>query len=224
MKRISIGQPTLGAEEAEAVGRVMKSGRLTQGPEVAEFERRFGALLHVEQAIAVSNGTASLHLALLGLGLGPDDEVIVPSSTFVASVNAIAYTGAKPVIVDVDEATWCLSPDAVFDALTPRTRAIMPVHVLGASCDMEALGEIASFYHLELVEDAAEALGTVVAGAKPAGAVGKVGCFSFYGNKTITTGMTLVEARMPSSTSVAVLSCGMVVAAAYVAGGLRRAL
>jgi perosamine synthetase len=138
-------------------------------------------------ALAVSNGTVALHLALVALGIGPGDEVIVPNLTFAASINVIIYTGATPVLVDVDDATWTLDIEKTKQALTPRTKAIMPVHLYGHPCRMTPLIELAKQKNLHLVEDCAEALGAGYRG-QPVGTFGAAGCFSFFGNKMITTG------------------------------------
>jgi perosamine synthetase len=180
---IHVGQPTLNGHEAQYVNEVLRSNRLTMGPMVDRFERALADWLNVPYARAVSNGTAALHLALLALGIGPGDEVIIPSLTFVATANAVRYCGAQPVFVDVHPASWTIDPTAVKAAVTARTRAIIPVHLYGMPADLPALTRIG----FPLVEDAAEAIGTTIHGVK-AGAWGDVGCFSFYGNKTLTTG------------------------------------
>jgi perosamine synthetase len=135
----------------------------------------------------VSNGTVALHLALMALGIGPGDEVIVPTLTYIASVNAITYTGATPVFVDSERATWQIDTDDIRRHITPRTRAIMPVHLYGHACDMDAIMAIAREHRLFVVEDCAEAFGTLI-GDRHVGTFGDISTFSFFGNKTITTG------------------------------------
>ncbi|MFC1820442.1 DegT/DnrJ/EryC1/StrS family aminotransferase [Thermodesulfobacteriota bacterium] len=138
-------------------------------------------------AISTSNGTAALHLALLSIGVGPGDEVIVPTLTFIATANAVTYTGAKPIFVDSDINTWNIDPDKIEEAITPRTKAIIPVHLYGHPADMERILKIASMHGLSVIEDAAEAHGATYKGRK-VGSIGDLGVFSFYGNKIVTTG------------------------------------
>ena len=142
----------------------------SQGPFVKRFETDFAARIGAEHALAVSNGTVALHLALLAFGIGPGDEVIVPDLTFAASINAIIYTGATPVIVDVERSTWNLDPEATAAAITPRTKAIMPVHLYGQPANMDAIMALAKEHGLKVIEDAAEAAKTIelVMGANPA--------------------------------------------------------
>jgi perosamine synthetase len=154
---------------------------------VSRFERAIVEATGAPHAVAVCNGTVALHLALHCLGLGPGDEVIVPSFTYIASVNTIAQTGATPVFADVRRSDWLLDPADVEARITPRTRAILPVHLYGAICDMPVLVRIAAERDLKIVEDCAEALGTTLDG-RHAGVFGDVGTFSFFGNKTVTTG------------------------------------
>jgi perosamine synthetase len=184
---ISAGQPTLSGNEQRYVREALHSTQLTMGPYVRRFEAAFAEYIGVKHAISVMNGTAALHLTLAALGIGPGDEVIVPALTFVATANAVTYCGATPVMVDVDPDTWCLDPVKTAAALTPRTKAIVPVHLYGVPADMRALRALALQDCLFLVEDAAEALGAAVAGHR-VGNLGDAACFSFYGNKTITTG------------------------------------
>lgn len=178
---------SLGPPERERVARVLRSGWLSQGPTVEAFERKAARALGARQAVAVSSGTAALHLALAALGVGPGDEVITTPLTFMATANAVLYTGARPVFADIDPATLNLDPESVQEALTPRTKVILPVHFAGVPADMKGLGEIARDRGLSVVEDAAHALGTVVRG-RSAGTLGTLGCFSFYPTKTLTTG------------------------------------
>jgi perosamine synthetase len=152
-----------------------------------EFEASFAAACDVEHAVAVSNGTVALHLALAALDVGPGDEVIVPSLTYIASVNAITYTGATPVFADVDADTWCINPDHVETLIGPRTRGVIPVHLYGVPADMERLREIAERHGMFLVEDAAEAPFATYR-RTPTGGLGDVGTFSFFGNKILSSG------------------------------------
>ncbi|MBF0594715.1 MAG: aminotransferase class V-fold PLP-dependent enzyme [Candidatus Omnitrophica bacterium] len=185
---IHLDAPNIGRLEKERVCAAIDSGYVsTFGPLVGEFERQFAAVAGVSRAVATSSGTAALHVALHVLGVGPGDEVILPATTFAASLHAVMHAGACPVIVDVDPATWCLSPEAVKAAISPRTRAVMPVHLYGNVCDMPAIMAIAQAAGIYVVEDATEALGASIAG-RQAGTFGDIGCYSFNGNKLITTG------------------------------------
>jgi perosamine synthetase len=188
MMKIPIYQPALTGREREYVMDCLDSTWISsKGPYLARFEQGFAEAIGVAHAAGVCNGTAGLHLALVALGLGPGDEVIVPTLTYIASVNAITYTGATPVFVDSLADTWQMDPEDVRRKLTPRTRAILVVHLYGHPCDMDALGAIAAAHGLLLVEDCAEAIGTRYHG-RHVGGFGAVGVFSFFGNKTITTG------------------------------------
>jgi perosamine synthetase len=185
---IPISKPFIGAREKELVLDALDSGWVSSiGKYIDEFEERFARYCGTEYALTTSNGTTGLHLALAALGVGPGDEVIVPDLTFVASANAVAYTGATPVLADVDADTLCLDLDAVKSLITPRTKVIMPVHLYGHPADMDALAEIADAHGLVVVEDAAEAHGAEYKGRR-VGGLGKCAVFSFYGNKVITTG------------------------------------
>jgi perosamine synthetase len=185
---IPISQPLIGAREKELVLDALDSGWVSSiGKYIDEFETNFARYCGTKYALTVSNGTTGLHLALAALGIGPGDEVIVPDLTFVATANAVAYTGAVPVLADIDPDTLCLDPASVRSVLSPRTRAIMPVHLYGHPADMDALAEIADAHGVALIEDAAEAHGAEYKG-KRVGALGKCAVFSFYGNKVITTG------------------------------------
>ena len=179
---IRLARPDVGAEEAAAVAAVLESGLLTLGPKVAEFEAGLAEACAVEHALVVSSGTASLHLAVLALGLGPGDEVLVPAYTFPATANVVAHVGAKPVLVDVDPRTMSLDPERTGAAVTPRTRAVIAVHLFGRPLDWEALPD-----EVELVEDAAGALGARRRG-RPCGGLGRLGCLSFHPRKIVTTG------------------------------------
>ncbi|MGA7730711.1 MAG: DegT/DnrJ/EryC1/StrS family aminotransferase [Chloroflexia bacterium] len=183
---IHIARPQIGEEEKAAVMAVLDSGQLAQGSVVAEFEEAFAAYCGVKHAIATSNGTTALHVALLAHELGPGDEVITTPFTFIASANAVLYVGAKPVFVDIDPVSYNIDVDAIEGAITKRTRAIMPIHLFGNPADMPRIQEIADRHGLMLIEDAAQAHGTEI-GGKRAGSWG-TGCFSFYPTKNITTG------------------------------------
>ncbi len=183
---LAFGVPSLGPEEEAAVLRVMRSGWIGTGPEVAAFEEEFAAAVGARHAVAVSSCTAALHLALLGAGVGPGDEVVTPTLTFVATANAILHAGARPVLVDVEPDTFNLDPEQVERALTPRTRALLPVHFAGRACDMTPLRRIAARHGLALIEDAAHAVGATYADGRPVGG-GTDACFSFYPNKNLTS-------------------------------------
>ena len=188
MSRIPIYQPSLSGREKEYVLDCLDSNWISsKGDYIDRFEAGFRDLVQVRHAASVCNGTVALHLALVALGMGPGDEIIVPTLTYIASVNAIAYTGATPVFVDSLRDTWQMDPADVRRKITPRTRAIMAVHLYGHPCDLQALGDIAREHGLFLVEDCAEAIGSLYQG-KPVGGFGHIATFSFYGNKTITTG------------------------------------
>jgi perosamine synthetase len=184
---IPVSRPALGKEEAEAVARVMESGMIAQGQVVAEFERSFASYCGVEHAIATNNGTTALHAALLAAGISPMDEVIVPSFTFIATATSVSMCGARPVFADVDDRTFTLDPASVEDLITPKTRAVMGVHLFGQPFDIPALSGICRDHDLLLIEDAAQAHGSTFRGQK-AGSFGKLACFSFYATKNMTTG------------------------------------
>lgn len=185
---IPVCSATFDGNEVAYLTRCIESGWVSSsGPFVKEFEERFAAVVGVSHAVTASSGTAALHLALLGLDIGPGDEVVVPALTMIATGNAVLYTGATPVVVDVDPATGNLDPDAVRRAVTPRTRAVFAVHLYGLPCAMKALGDLCEEHGVALLEDAAEAIGTDY-GGRPAGGLGLAGCFSFFANKVITTG------------------------------------
>ncbi len=184
---IRLAVPFIGDEEVAAVERVMHSGQLSQGPETAAFEEEFSSLVDGRHCIGVNSGTSALHVALLAAGIGPGDEVIVPSFTFAATANAVALTGARPVFVDIEPYYFCIDPQAVAAAVTPRTAAIMPVHLYGHPAQMPEILEIAQRHGLLVVEDSAQAHGAALNGT-PAGAFGTLGAFSFYPTKNMTTG------------------------------------
>jgi dTDP-4-amino-4,6-dideoxygalactose transaminase len=183
---ISIAHPLLGNEEEMAVLHVLASGQLAQGEQVAIFEQRFAEMCGVREAVAVSSGTAALHLALLAHGIGPGDEVITTAFSFAATANVILLVGATPVFVDIERDTYNIDPLQVEAAITPRTRAILPVHLYGNPCDIERLEQIATKHGLIVIEDACQAHAARV-GDKVVGGFG-TGCFSFYPTKNMTTG------------------------------------
>jgi dTDP-4-amino-4,6-dideoxygalactose transaminase len=183
---IRIAQPIIGPEEEEAVLAALRSGRLAQGPRVAAFEEAFARYVGVRHAVAVSSGTAALAVALRAHGIGAGDEVVVPAFTFAATANAVLLAGATPVLVDVRADDYTIDVERVEAALTPRTRAIVPVHLYGHPAGMTALAEIARRGGLALIEDVAQAAGAAWQGRK-AGSFG-AGCFSFYATKNMTTG------------------------------------
>ena len=176
------------SREEEAVARVLRSRWLTMGEETKAFEEEFAAYIGVKHAVAVANGTAALHLANLAAGVGPGDEVICPSLTFVATANSVLYTGAKPVFADVTSLEdWTLSPTDVDSKITPRTKAVIVMHYAGFPCDMDAIRDVASRHGLKVIEDAAHAPGGEYKGSR-LGALGDVACFSFFSNKNLATG------------------------------------
>jgi perosamine synthetase len=187
-RRIPMAEPVLGGRELEYVTQCVTTNWISsQGSFVKRFEEMLGALIGAEHVVSCSNGTAALHLALLGYGIGPGDEVIVPDLTFAATINTVVHAGATPVIVDVDRRTWNIDPERVAAAVTSRTRAIMPVHLYGQPADMDGLDRIAQRHGLRIVEDAAEAIGATHRG-RACGTIGDAGTFSFFSNKVITTG------------------------------------
>jgi perosamine synthetase len=159
----------------------------SQGEYIDRFEESFSNYCDSKYGVAVSNGTVALHLALITLGIGKDDEVIVPDLTFAATINTVLHANAIPVIVDVESDSWCIDPKEIEKAITPKTKAIIPVHIYGQSCDMWAIIKIAKKYNLKVIEDCAEAHGAMY-NEKKVGSFGDIGCFSFFGNKVITTG------------------------------------
>lgn len=183
---IPISKPFIGDEEKQAVMEVLDSGMLVQGPRVAQLEEKFAALCGVKHAIATSSGTTALHLALLANGIGPGDEVITVSFTFMATVSTILMTGARPVFVDVEPDTFNINPGLIEAALTPRTKAILLVHLYGYPCDMDAIMAIAERHGLKVIEDACQAVGATYHG-RPVGSFG-TGMFSLYATKNIMTG------------------------------------
>lgn len=180
-------RPSIGEAEIAAVVETLKSGWLTTGPKTREFETAFAATIGAPHAVAVNSCTAGLHLALEAIGVGPGDEVIVPTMTFAATAEVVTYLGATPVIVDVQRDTYNIDPAAIRAALTPRTRAVIPVHYAGQACDMEEIAEVARQAGIRVIEDAAHALPSSYRGT-PVGRISDITCFSFYATKTLTTG------------------------------------
>ena len=184
-KMISIASPDIGDEEKKAVLEVLSSGIIAEGPKVKEFEQRFAEYCGTKHAVAVSSGTAALHVALLAHGIGPGDEVITTPFTFIASANSVLFTGAKPVFCDIVEDTFNIDPDLLAEKITKNTRAIMPVHLFGHPAEMKAVMELAKDHGLLVVEDACQAHGAQY-GGKKVGSFG-TGCFSFYPTKNMTS-------------------------------------
>lgn len=167
-----------------AVGAVLATGQFVLGPQGEAFEREIAALVGVAHAVGVASGTDALHLALRAAGVGPGDEVVVPAFTFIATAEAVSYLGARPVFADIDPATYNLDPAGLEAAITPRTRAVIAVHLYGQSADLAAIGEIAAQHGLLLIEDCAQAIGADFEG-RPVGGWGLAGCFSFYPTKNL---------------------------------------
>ena len=181
---IPVARPFIGKLERAEVDRVLASGLLAQGAEVAAFEAEFAAGVAGRICVAVNSGTSALHLSLLAAGVGPGDEIIVPSFTFPATANSVALTGATPVFVDIEPRHFCLDPDAVEAAITTRTRAVMPVHLYGHPAIVQRLREICERHGLLMMEDAAQAHGSEYKGRR-CGSMGQLGCFSFYPGKNL---------------------------------------
>ena len=181
---IPAAKPVIGEEEIDAAVRVLRSGQVVQGPEVAAFEEEFGALVDGRPCVAVNSGTSALHLALLALGIGRGDEVVVPSFSFAATANAVRLAGAEPVFAEIDPHTFCLDPEAVSDSVGPRTAAVMPVHLYGHPAPMGALAQLARRHGIALVEDACQAHGAALDG-RAVGTFGEAACFSFYPTKNM---------------------------------------
>jgi perosamine synthetase len=187
-KFIPVSEPTITEKEIEYVMQAVKSGWVSSlGEYINKFEDEFAKFVGTKYALTVSNGTVGLHLALVSLGIKEGDEVIVPDLTFIATANAVKYTGAKPVFADIDKETWCISPDDIKKKITSKTKAIIPVHLYGHPVDMDPILKIAKEYNLYVIEDCAESHGAEYKGKK-VGSIGHCGVFSFYGNKIITTG------------------------------------
>lgn len=188
MAFIPVCEPMLAGNELKYVTEAVSTGWISSsGKYVTEFENQFAGYCGCKYGIAVCNGTIALHLALIGLGIGKGDEVIVPTFTMIASAFAVCYTGAKPVFVDADKDTWNIDVKKIEEKITSKTKAIMPVHIFGKMCDMDAIHALAKKYNLYVLEDAAEAHGASYHGVK-AGASSDIAAFSFFANKNITTG------------------------------------
>lgn len=185
--QVAFARPYLTGEESAAVAEVIESGWLSQGPRVREFETAFAARVGAPDAVATTSCTTALRLALHSVGIGPRAEVIVPSLSFIATANAVWECGATPVFADIDPLTYNLDPTSAEAAITPRTRAIMPVHQVGLPADMDRFTELGDRYGVAIVEDAACAIGASYKG-KPVGSLGHVACFSLHPRKVITTG------------------------------------
>jgi dTDP-4-amino-4,6-dideoxygalactose transaminase len=185
--QIPLAKPIIGRDVRRAVSKVLKSGNLTQGQEVEAFEREFSQLVEERECVAVNSGTSALHIALLSLGIGSGDEVIIPSFTFAATANAVALTGAIPIFVDIDISTYNLDPSLIQNAITTRTKAIQVVHLYGLPANMPKIVEIAKRYNILIIEDAAQAHNASING-KPVGTFGAAAAFSFYPTKNMTSG------------------------------------
>jgi len=185
--QIPFHRACVGEEEVQAVSEVIRSGWLTMGPKTIEFESEFARFIGVQYAIAVSSCTAALHLSLEAAGVGPGDEVLVPTTTFTATAEVVTYLGAKPVLVDVDAQTLNLDPADAVRRITPRTRAIVPVHFAGQPCEMATIRELSEKHGLHVIEDAAHSLPASYRGAH-IGTLSELTAFSFYATKTLTTG------------------------------------
>jgi perosamine synthetase len=182
---INIAKPQMGEEEKKAVMEVLDSGMIAQGPRVKAFEEAFANMCGVNNAIATTSGTTALHVALLASGVGNGDEVITSPFTFIASANSILYTGARPVFIDIDPVTFNLNPKLIEAAISPRTKAILPIHLFGLCCDMDPIMEIARKHGLAVIEDACQSHGAIYKG-KRVGSFG-IGTFSFYPTKNMTS-------------------------------------
>jgi len=185
---IPLARPLLGREEMEKLEEAIKTGWISsKGRFVGEFENGFAKYCGASFGVATSSGTAALHLALKALGIKPGDEVIIPSLTFIATANTVAYCGARPVFVDSHPDYWCIDPGRIEEKITEKTKVIVPVHLYGHPCEMDQIMEIAERHSLHVIEDCAEAHGAKYKG-KRVGDFGTINCFSFFGNKTITSG------------------------------------
>lgn len=186
-RRLIFGAPVIGEAEVQAVAECLRSHWIGLGGRVEDFEREFCRYKGAPYAVAVSSGTAALHLSLVGLRIGPGDEVLAPTMTFCATVNSILLAGATPVLVDCDRASFNIDPAALEPRVTPRTKAILVVHMCGRCCDMDPILEVSRKHRLRVIEDCAHAIESTYDG-RPTGLLGDVGCFSFYPTKSITTG------------------------------------
>lgn len=187
-KSVPVARPSFGTAEEEAVTAVLRTGWVSQGPRVAEFERRFAEYVGAREAIAVSSCTTALHLALVAAGVGVGDEVLCPSLSFIATANAIVYAGGKPVFVDIDPLTFNIDPKRIEEAITLKTKVILVVHQIGLPCALREIAEIAERYGLAVVEDAACAIGSEYDGKRIGSPYSSMACFSFHPRKILTTG------------------------------------
>lgn len=185
---IPVARPYIGSEEEQAVIDVLRSGWVTQGPRVAEFEEKFSDYIGCDYSVAVSSCTTALHLALLAIGVGPGDEVICPSLSFIATANSITYTGATPIFADIDLATYNIDPARLEEAISPRTKAILVVHQIGLPAEMTEILAVANRHGLVVIEDAACAIGSEYDGKLIGKPLGTMACFSFHPRKILTTG------------------------------------
>ncbi len=184
---ITIAKPEVGDEEIRAVNEVLKSGMLAQGPKVAELEKAWAEYCGTKHALAVNSGTAAIHAALFAAGVQPGDEVITTPFSFIATINPIIMLGAKPVLVDIDKATFNIDATKIEAVITKKTKAIMPVHLYGQPADVSAIKDLAEKHDLKIIEDACQAIGSEYRGKK-AGNLGSLGCFSLYATKNIMCG------------------------------------
>ena len=188
MERITIAMPVLNGNERKYIDECIDTGWISaNGRFISEFEKKFAEFCGVKYALACSNGTVTLHLAMLALGIKPGDEVIMPTLTYIATANAVKYCGAKPVFVDSEPGTWNVDPKKIEENINEHTKAIVPVHLYGLACNMDEIMRLSERYGIPIVEDAAEAHGATWNG-KMVGSIGKIGSFSFFGNKIITSG------------------------------------
>lgn len=187
-RSIPVARPFLGREEENAVLEALRSGWVSQGPRVAEFEQQFAEYVGAPHAVAVSSCTTALHLALVVAGVEPGDEVLCPSLSFIATANAIMHAGARPVFVDIDKATYNIDPTAIENSITPRTKAILIVHQIGLPAALTEIGEIAKRHDLIVIEDAACAIGSEYKGQRIGSPYSSMACFSFHPRKVLTTG------------------------------------
>ena len=185
--KIPFADPYITDEDVKAVTESVREKRLSQGEYVQRFEDEFAKYLGVKHAVAVCNGTAALHTALVAIAIRPGDEIIVPSFSFISTANCALFQGAKPVFVDIDSATYNIDPNKIEEKITDKTKAIIPVHYAGQPADMDPIRKIAEKYGIHVIEDAAEAHGALYKGKK-AGSLAELACFSFYPNKNMTTG------------------------------------
>jgi len=185
--QVPFHRASVGEEEARAVSEVIRSGWITMGPKTFEFEREFATYVGAQHAIAVSTGTAALHLSLEAAGVQAGDEVLLPTTTFTATAEAVTYLGAFPILVDIEHATMNIDVEDALRRVTPKTKAIIPVHLAGQPCDLNEIHSLAQAHHLRVIEDAAHALPSEYQG-KRVGKISEFTCFSFYATKTLTTG------------------------------------